>query len=202
MTNSIPRRSILCACILVLSISTVAGDLTSEPIDAATDEPTSDPDYYYINNGDDIKYLATDTDDTAVTSATPTNYDTYSPTFYATPDPDDNAVTATDSPTVSTTNKSTSRATAAATLKATAAATVKTTAAATVKTTEAEEAVTPIVSESPNDEEAVGTQIDSKAVGEKTEGYEMSASNLESSASSHELKIFPVLLVVVGLGIF
>jgi len=58
-----------------------------------------------------------------------------------------------------------------------------------------------------SNEEVIGTQTDSEAVEEETEvstnpQSEMSANSLESSAPSHELKIFPVLFALVVLGIF
>jgi len=212
MINSIPRRSILCACIVVLSISTVAYAAND---DAGASYYNAD-DTYSIGDGDDINDDATDPPaaatyyyDSATSQPTPEISVT------ATDSSTDYAVTATDPPTVSTTNKSTLRPTAAATVKVTAAATVKTNdGTETVKTavvTNNEEAVeTQIEAEATNDEEAVDTQIvseatnDEEAADTQIESAQnvLSQSNLESSASSRELKIFPVLLVVVGLGIF
>merc|ERR1711957_1032677 len=112
------------------------------------------------------------------------------PATTATDSPTDYAVTATDSPTVSTTNKSTLRPTAAATVKPTAAADAVETQIEAETTNDIEVVDTTI--------EVVDTQIDSEAVvekkekkGPKTSQKVLSQSNLESSASSHELKIFP-----------
>merc|ERR1711957_466983 len=144
--------------------------------------------------------MGIDPDGTATDPPATINPDTYyydgtsQPTTTATDSPTDYAVTATDSPTVSTTNKSTLRPTAAATVKPTAAAD----AVETQVETQTEAETTNDIEVVDTTIEVVDTQIDSEAVvekkekkGPKTSQKVLSQSNLESSASSHELKIFP-----------